>query len=204
MFVCLFLQDGRFPFTQQTMKTGIWPSGTPQSPRNTSNFYYFLYIFRTKQLKPIHLFHCSYHDRPSALDETSNCVKLYCVNKYMEDFEACYGRCLRFVVQSLASTPDVFLTPPKRQVDPLQSCIEAKCAGMHKGHYGNCIYRRCITGVYKTAKKRISMNDLVLESSYMKPASDDDDDIFADSALENDIKDLVNRTPTLKLSDASA
>ena len=155
---------------------------------------------KIKQLKPFYLLNCSYHDRSSALDETSKCVKLYCVNKYIEDFEACYGRCLRLVVQNMASTPESFLTPSKRQVDPLQSCIEAKCAGMHKGHYGNCIYRRCITGVYKTAKKRISINDLVLESSYMKPTSHDDDDIFADSSLENDIKDLI-KEHQLKLSD---
>ena len=101
----------------------------------------------------------------------------------------------------MVSTPDSFLVPSKRQVDPLQSCIEAKCAGMHKGHYGNCIYRRCITGVYKTAKKRISINGLELESSYTRPASDEDeDDIFADSSLESDIKNLIKKHQ-LKLSD---
>ena len=96
----------------------------------------------------------------------------------------------------------MFLTPPKRQVDPLQSCIEAKCAGMHKGHYGNCIYRRCITGVYKTAKKRISLKDLVVESSYLKPTYGDsiNDDIFGESSFENDISDLI-KEHELKLSD---
>ena len=74
--------------------------------------------------------------------------------------------------------------------------------GMHKGHYGNCIYRRCITGVYKTAKKRISYNDLVLESDYMKPTYDDrgDGDIFGESSFEHDITELI-KEHELKLSD---
>ena len=91
-----------------------------------------------------------YYDRPAALDETSKCVKLYCLKKNMEDFHSCYGRCLRFVVEGLASVPHFFVTPPKRQVDPLQSCIEAKCAGLTDFIFllQDCLNRRYIVTIY--------------------------------------------------------
>ena len=34
----------------------------------------------------------------------------------------------------------------KRQVDPLLSCIEARCAGVGRTSYGNCIYSKCLAG----------------------------------------------------------
>ena len=34
----------------------------------------------------------------------------------------------------------------KRQVDPLHSCIEAKCASWNHGGYLDCVYRHCVTG----------------------------------------------------------
>ena len=34
----------------------------------------------------------------------------------------------------------------KRQVDPLHSCIEAKCASWNSGNYLDCVYRHCYTG----------------------------------------------------------
>ena len=34
----------------------------------------------------------------------------------------------------------------KRQVDPLHSCIEAKCSSWNSGNYLDCVYRHCVTG----------------------------------------------------------
>lgn len=34
----------------------------------------------------------------------------------------------------------------RRQVDPLHSCIEAKCSSSNSGNYLDCIYRHCISG----------------------------------------------------------
>ncbi len=87
-----------------------------------------------------------------------------------------------------------FTEPGKRQVDPLQSCIEAKCAGIHSGRYGNCIYRRCITGVYKT--KRSPINNLILSSSYLEPSLED---ILKATYLEKEAKKLRNNDELKKL-----
>ena len=38
------------------------------------------------------------------------------------------------------------VSPIRRQLDPLQSCIEAKCASSWTGNYGDCVYKNCIVG----------------------------------------------------------
>ncbi len=138
------------------------------------------------------------------MDEAARCVKLYCMDQDGKDFHACYGRCLDFVGTELFAKPEkrqvdpkwaeLFAEPDKKQVDPLQSCIEAKCAGIHSGRYGNCIYRRCITGVYKT--KRSPINNLILSSSYLEPTLED---ILKASYLEKEAKKLRDNNDLKKL-----
>lgn len=147
-------------------------------------------------------FCCSMYHRLMDVDDTSKCVQQYCLSKFISDFRACYKRCLDFAVLGMTSPTHLSLPPPKRQVDPLQSCIEAKCAGMHKGHYGSCIYRRCITGVYKTAKKRISLHDLVYESDFTKPTllGPSGEEVPDTRPIEEQVNDIL-RGHGLKLSD---
>ena len=45
-------------------------------------------------------------------------------------------------------------TDLKRQVDPLHSCIEAKCSSWNSGNYLDCIYRHCISGFQIQGRKR--------------------------------------------------
>jgi hypothetical protein len=49
----------------------------------------------------------------------------------------------------------------RRQVDPLHSCIEAKCSSWNSGNYLDCIYRHCISGFQLHGHRR----DLVETSS---------------------------------------
>jgi len=41
----------------------------------------------------------------------------------------------------------------KRQVDPLHSCIEAKCSSWNSGNYLDCVYRHCVTGFQMHGKR---------------------------------------------------
>ena len=41
----------------------------------------------------------------------------------------------------------------KRQVDPLHSCIEAKCSSWNSGNYLDCVYRHCVTGLQMHGKR---------------------------------------------------
>jgi len=41
----------------------------------------------------------------------------------------------------------------KRQVDPLHSCIEAKCSSWNSGNYLDCVYRHCISGFQVHGKR---------------------------------------------------
>ena len=41
----------------------------------------------------------------------------------------------------------------KRQVDPLHSCIEAKCSSWNSGNYLDCVYRQCVTGFQMHGKR---------------------------------------------------
>lgn len=40
-----------------------------------------------------------------------------------------------------------------RQVDPLQSCIEAKCSSWRSSEYLNCIYHHCINNMESSASR---------------------------------------------------
>ena len=41
----------------------------------------------------------------------------------------------------------------KRQVDPLHSCIEAKCSSWNSGNYLDCVYRQCVSGFQVQGKR---------------------------------------------------
>jgi len=47
----------------------------------------------------------------------------------------------------ITSQRDFITTTRKRQIDPLQSCIEAKCSGILGHRYGDCVFTRCIMGM---------------------------------------------------------
>ena len=52
----------------------------------------------------------------------------------------------------------------KRQGDQMNTCIEAKCAGLENPHYAECIFQECLTGVKsvmvtrKSGRKRLSLS----------------------------------------------
>lgn len=54
----------------------------------------------------------------------------------------------------------------KRQVDPLHSCIEAKCSSWNSGNYLDCVYRHCVSGFQMHGKRSAD-------------ADESDDDTFA-------------------------
>ena len=48
-----------------------------------------------------------------------------------------------------------FKNPPKRQGDKMNTCIEAKCAGLPQPLYAQCIFEKCLSGINAVgAKKR--------------------------------------------------
>jgi len=57
----------------------------------------------------------------------------------------------------------------KRQVDPLHSCIEAKCASWNHGGYLDCVYRHCVAGFRMHGKRS---TDAVGEQPSADPATD--------------------------------
>lgn len=61
----------------------------------------------------------------------------------------------------------------KRQVDPLHSCIEAKCSSWNSGNYLDCVYRHCVTGFQVHGKR--SSTDAAAESADPNAAAAADD-----------------------------
>jgi len=47
----------------------------------------------------------------------------------------------------------------KRQVDPLHSCIEAKCSSWNSGNYLDCVYRHCVSGFQMNGKRSTDGDD---------------------------------------------
>lgn len=70
-----------------------------------------------------------------------------CLEKYGMVFDSCISMC----------SPSAC----KRQIDPLQSCIEAKCAGAGRNHYGSCIFNHCIVGMRLKNFKKRSWNNVM-------------------------------------------
>ncbi len=167
------------------------------------------FVARRDHFLVLNFWICIYSGGLTAFHEASNCVKHNCLSRLLESFRQCYGRCLEFAGDAALprAAVDLYRAPPlKRQVDPLQSCIEARCAGTHKGLYGRCVYSRCLTGIFKTARKRISLHDLILESSTSQLPFDDtmegkDEELPAAIAfLEDEIGELL-RENDVRLSD---
>ncbi|ELU09299.1 hypothetical protein CAPTEDRAFT_221137 [Capitella teleta] len=51
---------------------------------------------------------------------------------------------LRIPMQDEQDDEAVTISPMRRQVDPLQSCIETRCAGRRGSHYTHCILQKCL------------------------------------------------------------
>ena len=96
---------------------------------------------------------------------SSTCVLEKCLDKYGAEFQTCMTTCLGGGSHHQPAVPPggQATTPAfKRQIDPLQSCIEAKCAGAFgRSHYGNCIFSRCIIGMRLKNFKKRSWNDVM-------------------------------------------
>lgn len=56
----------------------------------------------------------------------------------------------------------------RRQVDPLHSCIEAKCSSWNSGNYLDCIYRHCISSFQLGLKSRFLVSKRNARTSVMK------------------------------------
>ena len=53
----------------------------------------------------------------------------------------------------VSDTSSVQRAVTKRQVDPLHSCIEAKCSSWNSGNYLDCVYRHCVSGFQVHGKR---------------------------------------------------
>ena len=82
---------------------------------------------------------------------TRVCVQ-FCLERLSNDFDHCQKWCLAVKPSAEIATSTKTL-PSKRQVDPLLSCIEARCAGVRMYRYGGCVYENCILWQQRIFKK---------------------------------------------------
>ena len=112
----------------------------------------------SKKITDTWIFHC-FRSGELSLDKSSLCVLETCLSKDpVGDYDGCIRHCL--------GPPDDNNPPSanKRQIDPLQSCIEAKCAGVWGYKYGDCVFSRCIMGMglsTSMARRKKSWNDVM-------------------------------------------
>lgn len=67
--------------------------------------------------------------------------------------------------QDTSGAADYIRPVDKRQIDPLQSCIEAKCSGVLGYKYGDCVFTRCVMGMGLSMerKKKSTWDDVIKE-----------------------------------------
>lgn len=98
-----------------------------------------------------------YSASQSESQSASDCIFDKCLTKYgTSDFNNCLNLCTPPPPQLPEST-----TPAaKRQIDPLQACIEARCVGKGRS-YGSCVFMRCINGFRLKNFKKRSWSDVL-------------------------------------------
>ena len=109
------------------------------------------------------------------------------------------------------SSSDDERTVTKRQVDPLHSCIEAKCSSWNSGNYLDCVYRHCVSG-FQVHGKRSTDTEEAEADSFDQPegrflllpvvsqSSDGEPQLFPQSVLQpsNEVVAEERREPVTR------